>query len=393
MSQQRISHSGDLKRLRDEGYDVGLQAGHVLVRDVPYLNAAKQIGRGVLVSKLELAGDTTAKPKDHVAMFVGEHPCTTEGLPIPGIKHSSNRQQLDENLWVDHMFSTKPTHGRGYADYHDKMTTYVRCISDPARAHEPDVTAQTYPAIEACEEESPFHYWDTASSRAEIVAISRKLEIGSVAIVGTGGTGSYVLDFVAKTPVKTIHIFDGDTFSQHNAFRAPGAASLEQLQAKPQKVAYLEGVYSKLHRGILAHDLFMDAESVDALKECDFVFVCMDQNATKAVVVERLLGWGVPFIDVGMGIEKGDDALLGLLRTTTCTAAKHDHVAKRIAIQPVDHVDEYDRNIQVCELNALNAALAVIRWKKYVGFYHDQQQEHNSVFVLSQNEMINEDLP
>jgi hypothetical protein len=35
-----------------------------------------------------------------------------------------------------------------------------------------------------------------------------------------------VLDFTAKTHVKEIHLFDGDTFFQHNAFRAPGAANL-----------------------------------------------------------------------------------------------------------------------------------------------------------------------
>jgi tRNA A37 threonylcarbamoyladenosine dehydratase len=45
-----------------------------------------------------------------------------------------------------------------------------------------------------------------------------------------GGTGSYILDLVAKTAVMEIHLFDGDDFNQHNAFRAPGAASLEDLE-------------------------------------------------------------------------------------------------------------------------------------------------------------------
>ena len=70
-----------------------------------------------------------------------------------------------------------------------------------------------------------FLYEDTASSRADIVTINSKLKSLRIGIVGLGGTGSYVLDFVAKTPVKEIHLFDGDTFDQHNAFRAPGAAS------------------------------------------------------------------------------------------------------------------------------------------------------------------------
>ena len=68
-----------------------------------------------------------------------------------------------------------------------------------------------------------------------------------VAIVGLGGTGSYVLDFVAKTPVQEIHLFDGDEFLTHNAFRAPGAASLEALRRKPKKVDYLAAIYSNMH--------------------------------------------------------------------------------------------------------------------------------------------------
>ena len=31
--------------------------------------------------------------------------------------------------------------------------------------------------------------------------------------------------------------------------------------------------------------------------------------------------------------------------------------------------DDYNRNIQIADLNALNAAFAVIKWKKLFGFY------------------------
>lgn len=33
--------------------------------------------------------------------------------------------------------------------------------------------------------------------------------------------------------------------------------------------------------------------------------------------------------------------------------------------------DDYDYNIQIADLNALNAALTVIKWKKLWGFYLD----------------------
>jgi hypothetical protein len=52
-----------------------------------------------------------------------------------------------------------------------------------------------------------------------------------------------------KTAVSEIHVFDGDVVLQHNAFRAPGAPTLSQLQAKPQKVNHLFELYSNMHSG------------------------------------------------------------------------------------------------------------------------------------------------
>ena len=53
--------------------------------------------------------------------------------------------------------------------------------------------------------------------------------------------------------------------------------------------------------------------------------------------------------------------------------------------------NEYDQNIQVADINALNAALAVIRWKRLMGFYVDQQGEHQSRYTIDGNVIGNED--
>ena len=68
-----------------------------------------------------------------------------------------------------------------------------------------------------------FRYLDTASSRAGISLLTGKLAVPKVAIVGLGGTGAYILDLVAKTPVSEIHLFDGDDFlrTTPSARRAP----------------------------------------------------------------------------------------------------------------------------------------------------------------------------
>ncbi len=130
-----------------------------------------------------------------------------------------------------------------YENYYDKVTQYVTILSGYAQKIEPGVTAKRFRPVAADgDEETVFKYIDTASTRAEIGAVTAKLAtVKKIAIVGLGGTGSYVLDLVAKTPVREIHLFDGDDFLQHNAFRSPGAPSLEELVANAEEGRVFEG--------------------------------------------------------------------------------------------------------------------------------------------------------
>ncbi len=223
MSKELVNRSPDLKRLRDEGYAVTVsRTAYLVVKSVPYVNSSREVKFGTLVSKLNLANNVTATPDTHVVYFAGEHPCHRDGSKMAQIAHQSLSQTLGD-IEVHHSFSNKPP--EGFKDYYELVSSYVSVISNPARSLDPNVTAQSFSVIEASEEESTFKYLDTASSRAGIDQLTKKLEISRLAIVGMGGTGSYILDFIAKTPAKEIHLFDGDRYFQHNAFRSPGAAS------------------------------------------------------------------------------------------------------------------------------------------------------------------------
>jgi hypothetical protein len=393
MSQRPISRSADLKKLRDEGYDLEIRSGCLLVKDVPYVNSRKEVKRGILAMKLVLAGDETARPDDHVAYFAGEYPCYEDGAEIAKIRHSSGDRSLAEGVPIQHSFSAKPKPADSYADYYAKVNTYVAIISGPAWRIN-SATAKTFPVIEPEKDsDDPFNYIDTASSRAEIVAVTKKMALRKVAIIGLGGTGSYVLDLVAKTPVREIHLYDGDPFLQHNAFRSPGAPSGDELRAKRPKVTYFKNIYSKMRRGIVNHPVYITAGNVEELRGMDFVFVCMDDGGAKKVIVEKLEALNIPFTDVGMGIQLTGDALGGIVRVTTSAAKKRDHFRKRVSFGDAAGDNDYDRNIQIAELNALNAALAVLKWKKLFGFYRDLKEEHHSQFSIDGNLLLNEDRP
>ena len=391
MSQKLVSHSADLSRLRADGYDVSIgNSGHLLVKDVPHVTSDRKVSRGILVSELDVAGDTTTTPKNHVAFFVGGHPCNLDGSPLPGVSMNSNAPLPDE-LNPNHQLSRKPTTG-SYRDYYEKMTTYIAIITSPAQAIDATVTAKTYPVVVPDDGESVFNYLDTAATKAGIVEANRRLEHGKVAIVGLGGAGSYLLDLVAKTPVPEIHLFDHDYFLNHNAFRAPGAPSIETLAKKPQKVHYFAELYSKMRKGIVAHDCWIDESTVGQLQGMSFVFLCIDKGGPKKLIVERLEEWGIPFIDMGMGIQLSDEnALGGTVTITASTPKKRDHLRNRVAFGDGEAENEYSRNIQIAELSALNAALAVIKWKKLCGYYHDFASDHWCAYMIGSNQLISED--
>jgi hypothetical protein len=391
MSQQLISRSADLRRLRDEGYEVAVVGGHLTVGHVPYVDAARQVRYGTLISELTLAGDVTIKPSTHVVTFAGDMPCDHLGSPLTKIVNGEGGPVVSPDLAARYTFSSKPQPPHEYADYYAKMTTYVAILASHAQVLDPSATAQTFRPVTDESGDTVFVYLDTASSRAGIADFTARLAAPRVAIVGLGGTGAYVLDYVAKTPIGEIHLFDGDRFLQHNAFRAPGAATLEQLAATPFKVDYMASTYAAMRRGIVPHPYVVDEGTVAELTPMSFVFICVDDGPAKKVIIDHLEEAGIGFIDVGIGLYEVDGRIAGAARTTLSAGPEPSRRAARERISlAATGEDLYGRNIQVAELNAHNAATAVIKWKKLMGFYNDLGEEFHSVYTIDTNELLNE---
>lgn len=392
MSLQLISRNPDLKRLADEGYLIQVKGGLLLMQEVPYVDSQKQIRFGTLVSSLVLAGDVTQTPDTHVVHFIGELPCDADGKPLTAVVNQSADFPLSNGLVAKHMFSSKPP--AGYPNYYEKMKTYATILAGHAAVVRPGIrSAVTRLPEEEEQEECVFNYVETASDRVGIGALTELLKPERVAIIGLGGTGSYVLDFVAKTPVREIRLFDGDEFLQHNAFRAPSAPTIDELRAAPKKVEYFKGIYSKMHRGIQPHPMKIDTTTMHLLDGITFAFICIDGGDAKKAIVEKLEALGVPFIDVGMGLELTDGSLGGIIRMTASTPEKREHVHNgRISLGDGGGQNLYSSNIQVADLNALNAVLAVIKWKKIRGFYRDLEKEHHCTYTTDGNMLLNGDL-
>lgn len=389
MLQRLLDHSEDLRKLVDEGYELEVKGALVLVHHIPYVTKNRSIEYGSLVTNLMLNGNKTIRPSDHTIWFTGSLPCNKDGSEITSIIWQRSGKDLGNGIKVNCGFSNKPP--QGYSDYYQKFKRYIEIVSAPALSLDSTVVVQTY-RVKECKENDVFRYRDTNSSKAGICSLTEKLQTHKVAIIGLGGTGSYILDYMSKTPVQQIDLFDGDMFMQHNAFRAPGAASEQELDQCMSKVEYLSAKYQKMHSMVCPHAKYITEENVHMLSEYDFVFISMDSNSDKKVIIDFLLEKSIPFVDTGIGLELVGGELLGQIRTSSIHGEQKSLADKYIPMGDDKEENLYKSNIQIAELNALNAAFAVIGYKKYYGFYQDVRDNIQTIYSINVGEVINYDI-
>lgn len=390
MSHALIARNRDLRRLQDQGYSIRIvDEGYLLVENVPYVGRHGDVQEGALVMELTLSGDTTVMPTTHVAHWTGEFPHCADGTKLLAlINDRATKRVLSDSIPLVYMLSAKPD--GGYSDYHHKATTYVDILGREARQLSADASAQKWKVVDDQDDtHSVFHYADTASARQNTTDLARKLQAERLAIVGVGGTGSYVLDLVSKTWVREIHLFDDDPFLQHNAFRSPGPLGRHELEGGPIKSTLHAQRYSRMRKGVVPHAACISEENVQQLATFSTVFLCMDGHPIKDQILKTCMAHDTLLIDVGMGLYRVGDSIAGTLRTTTCYRRNDHHAQDCIDLAGDDAPGEYERNAQLAELNALNAALAVIKWKKVRGFYCDRTQELNCEYVIDGNRLLN----
>jgi hypothetical protein len=247
----------------------------------------------------------------------------------------------------------------------------VTIICDPAEClHK--TSPLTFRVDETEVSGSVFKIHDTLTSRAEIGDLAQKFKDEVVAIIGLGGTGVYLLDFMVKTPVKEIRAFDHDAFHVHTAFRSPGRLQDAELGQKKADV-YAER-YDNLRVGLSIQARFIDASCDADMDGVTFAFVCVDKGSSRAAIFDLLIAKHIPFIDVGMGLDRKPGPLSGIVRMTYYPSETGAVVRDKRLAEMVDNPEDiYRTNVQIAELNALNASLAIIKYKQIRGFYHDDR--------------------
>jgi hypothetical protein len=389
--QKLVNHNEDLRRLVEKGYAVAFDSNYLVVRDIPYLDNERNLQIGAIVTKLEFIDQERVTQADHQVFFAGSVPHGLDGKPIPNLGGGPAQLALSEaseDVVVQCSFSNKPKSTGKFQDFFEKIESYVAIISGAA-IELYNATPHTFRAVKEVTSDTVFKFHDTLTSRAEITDLSAKFKDDVIAVIGVGGTGAYVLDLLVKTPVQEIRAFDLDQFHVHNAFRSPGKIDSNEL-GKSKADVYLSR-YDNFRTGLTVTRTFIDASSSDQLNGVTFAFVCVDKGSSRAGIFDLLISKGVPFIDVGMGLSRKNGSLNGMLRTTYYSAEHGPMMRDKGLAELADNPDDlYRTNIQIGELNALNACLAVIRFKQLRGFYFEELPHYNLLFEIGDVKIVGE---
>ena len=246
----------------------------------------------------------------------------------------------------------------------------------------------------------PFHIPNTFEARAAIASVQDRIRGQRIAIIGLGGTGAYLLDLIAKTPVSKIHLLDSDCVDWHTLKRAPGAPTAEEIELVRSgsllKVNYYHSKYAPFRDGIYPHPVRVDSPSMFAefLSDhpVDYAFVCIDQladgdSARQDAVYSAVTQAGVPFIDSGVSITLEDCAVTGAV-TTSAYDAGSDAWKDVIPNARLEGGAPGYRNVQLPEVNVAAAMFAVMEWRRRTGQYASQSPSFYQKFRFEKGRMF-----
>lgn len=386
-----VSRNPDLAKLVERGFAVAFDSNCLIVRDIPYLDEQGGLQIGALVAKLVFVDQERVEQDDHQVYFAGGHPHQLDGTKVANLAGGAATIQLSEasaDVKVQRSFSNKPPVKGRFDDFFEKIESYVSIISGPAMERH-GATPYTFRVVESSQSDPIFKFQDTLTSRAQIGDLNAGFADERVAVIGLGGTGAYLLDLLVRTPVPEVLGFDADTYHVHTAFRSPGR--LEAGELGRSKAEVYAGRYDNLRHGLRIETAHIDETTAHLLDGVTFAFVCVDKGSSRAGIFDVLIAKGIPFIDVGMGLNRKHGAIDGMMRATLYAVEDGEEMRARGLAEMSDApANLYRANIQIGELNALNACLALIRYKQTRGFYHNADSLKHILFGVGDMHIVGE---
>lgn len=133
-------------------------------------------------------------------------------------------------------------------------------------------------------------------------SLMRRLRVG---VVGCSGTGSIIVEQLARNHVGQLVIVDPEPVEHGNLNRILNSTWQDAEDGNP-KVHVLEGAIEKMKLGTnvlpLESDL-MTRKAIKALSQCDVIFGCMDSVDGRHILNKLASYYLIPYIDMGVRID------------------------------------------------------------------------------------------
>ena len=378
------------------GFDIEVESDVVRAVRVPCLFAGEVVGTCTIETSCDPA---TGKPTQQIGGAVHAVRITADEEHDGRVYHADgtpigNYVNGDGKTWSDisiHKGSQNSPEDDGSAS--DMIHRYAKQVVGA-------VAAAGYSELATLALPDPFHIPNTFEARAAIAPVQDRIRGQSIAIIGLGGTGAYLLDLIAKTPVSEIHLLDSDCVDWHTFKRAPGAPTAKEIElvraGSMLKVDYYHSKYAAFRDGIHPHPVQVDSSSMFAEfvfeHPVNYAFVCIDQltegdSARQDVVYRAVTEAGVPFIDSGVSITLEDCAVRGAVTTSSYDAGS-DAWEDAIPNARLKGGAPGYRNVQLPEVNAAAATLAVMEWRRRTGQYVSETPSFYQKFRLEKGRII-----
>ena len=140
-----------------------------------------------------------------------------------------------------------------------------------------------------------------------------RIERRSVAIVGLGGLGGHVGQQLAYLGVGRFLLVDADRVSESNLNRLVGAtrddaaanASKVDVAARTIRAISIDAHVDKIEEGFVNEEVFR------RLAQVDFVFGCVDNDASRLILNEFCQAYERPYLDLATDIDPADKSFGG----------------------------------------------------------------------------------
>lgn len=323
------------------GYCISRTQNEVIASGVPYRKYDGQIGRCQVMVRSQPGSDIP------VPGF-GNAPHTARVIGVEaGFVYNRNGEKIGNIIehgddWCTLSIKYGTTENpKEYQDVWDQLLHYVYVISE-----------------------------EGAADRMQMKEWHEKLNDETVGIVGLGGTGSYILDLVCKSGIEKIIIWDGDRLEERNTRRGIGAAKQWQDKIGQYKAEVFGERYSDDRYEIEFCCRNFTEHETERLRDVTFLFIAVDQSASRNEIRMAANTAKVPYIDVGLGFVVDQGTVTGGCQSVICDG---NEVQARELINDgcIAGGEQAYRMVHLSEMHALNAALAVMMWRRFRGQYRN----------------------